>query len=330
MTCGLKYLFYYYLSLVTGGVLMKKHKISVIVLLILAMISLSIFGCGETSEKTSSSKEDDENTPDPVPIDVAMGYDFGAVLYSDGSVYEINGLPGPFRNEGDVIDIDCGWITNAYIGLKSDGTVVSNDYRIDDVEKWTDIVKIGMGNYSDSPIAGLKKDGTVVYVHTYKEGYDVVDEWTDVKDISVGDSNIAAITNSGEVLVAGENNHGACNVDDWGDYDIVQVSVGGGYTAGLLEDGTVITTELIGTDLVASKYIDEVEDWTDITQICAGLTQIAGIKSDGRVVVAHTGEYNYDVSGWENIVKLVSGEDALIGITEDGKVYITGDSSRYK
>lgn len=309
---------------------MKKHKISVIVLLTFALLSLSLIGCGETSEKTSSSKEDDENTPDPVPIDVALGYDCGAVLYSDGSAYEFNGLTGPFREGSDVIDIDCGWTRNAYIGLKSDGTVEATSYKIDDVDEWTDIIEIGMGNYSDSPIAGLKKDGTVVHDRTYDHNFDVVNEWSDVKDISVGSDNIAAITNSGEVLVAGNNDHGACNVDDWGDLDIVQVSAGGGYTAALLEDGTVITTELIGSDLVASKYIDEVEDWTDITQICAGITQIAGITSDGRVVVAHTGEYNYDVSGWENIVKLVSGEDALIGITEDGKVYITGDSSRYK
>ena len=157
------------------------------------MLSLSLIGCGEASGKTSSSIEADENIPDPIPIDVALGYDCGAVLYSNGSVYEINKPYGPFSNEKDLIDIDCGWITNAYIGLKSDGTVVSNDYRIDDVEKWTDIIKIGMGNYSDSPIAALKKDGTVVYVYTYKEGYDIVNEWTDVKDISVGDSNIAAI-----------------------------------------------------------------------------------------------------------------------------------------
>ena len=307
---------------------MKKHSISVIVLLVFAMLSLSIIGCGETSEKTSSSKEEDENTPDPVPIDVALGYDCGAVLYSDGSAYEFNGSNGPFNEGSDVIDIDCGWTRNAYIGLKSDGTVVATSYKIDGVAEWTDIIKIRMGNYSNSPIVGLKKDGTVVTNKKYD--FEEVNEWSDVKDISVGSDNIAAITNSGEVLVAGNNDHGACNVDDWSDLDIVQVSAGGGYTAALLEDGTVITTELIGPDLVASKYIDEVEDWTNITQICAGITQIAGITSDGKVVVASTGEYNYSVSGWENVVKLVGGEGALIGITENGEVYITGDSDRYK
>ncbi len=309
---------------------MKKHRISVIVLLSFAVLSLSLIGCGETSETSSSSNDPEENAPEPVPIDAAMGYDCGAVLYSDGSTYEFNGSAGPFSKESDVIDIDCGWTRNAYIGLKSDGTVVATSYKIDDVDEWSDIIEIGMGNFSDSPIAGLKKDGTVVHDRTYDHDFDVVNEWSDVKDISVGSDNIAALTNSGEVLVAGNNEHGACNVEDWSDLDIIQVSAGGGYTAGLLEDGTVVTTELIGSDLIAAKYLDEVNDWSDITQICAGITQIAGITSDGRVVVAHTGEYNYDVSGWENIVKLVSGEDALIGITEDGKVYITGDSSRYK
>lgn len=309
---------------------MKNYKKSVIVLLIFTMLSLALTGCGETSEKTSSSKENDENTPDPLPIDVALGYDCGAILYSDGSVYEINKPYGPFSNERDLIDIDCGWTSNEYIGLKSDGTVLYRSQYRSGPEKWTDIIKIGMGNYSDSPIAGLKKDGTVVHDRTYDHDYDVVNEWSDVKDISVGSSNIAAITNSGEVLVAGSNSHGACNVDDWGDLGIIQVCIGGGYTAGLLEDGTVITTEPIDSDLVALKYLDELEDWTDITQICAGTAQIAGITSDGRVVVAHADELDYNVDGWENIVKLFSGEDALIGITEDGKVYITGNSDRYK
>ena len=50
---------------------------------------------------------------------------------------------------------------------------------------------------------------------------------------------------------------------------------------------------------------------------------------DGRVVVAHTEEYNYDVSYWRDVVKLISGEDVLIGIRKDGKFYYAGDEERY-
>lgn len=309
---------------------MKKYKIGVSILLAFTMFSLIFICCGGTSEATSASSN---NTKRRV-VDICLGYDSAAALFSDGTAKKIkHGYYEEIssnKNWSGLVDIECGWTYDKFYGLRSDGTVVFGNNSLNDSDKWTDIIKIEMGNYSDSPLVGLKKDGTVVTNKDYD--FEEVNEWSDVKDISVCSSIIAAITNSGQVMVAtksGKDDHGACNVDDWDDLDIVQVSAGGGYTAALLEDGTVITTELIGSGLVAENYIDEVEDWTDITQICAGITQIAGITSDGRVVVAHTEEYNYDVSYWRDVVKLISGEDVLIGIRKDGKFYYAGDEERY-
>ena len=308
-------------------------------LALLICIGMYVLGNGEEEvpseepvvEKSTEAPVNDD-VEEPLAIDACAGYDTAAVLFSDGSAKKM-GDNSSERIGGeewrDLIDVECGWASNEFIGLKSDGTVVYDSQYQSEVGSWRDIVKIGMGNYPDSPIAGLKNDGTVVCNRTHDQDYADVTKWSDIKDISVSDSHIAAITKTGDVLVAGENDHGACNVDDWSDLDIVQVSAGGGYTAGLKADGTVITTELIGNGLIAEKYIHEVDNWTDITQVCAGLTQIAGITSEGKVVVAHNGDYNYDVSNWENVIKLISGNDALIGINKEGKVYFTGNRNQY-
>lgn len=90
----------------------------------------------------------------------------------------------------------------------------------------------------------------------------------------------------------------------------------GYFAAGLKEDGTVTAT---GT------YADQVADWEDVVYLETSENILAGITSDGSVLLAGTNaekmESAYAVSEWKNVTAVdFSIFDAMIALTSDGEI----------
>lgn len=162
-------------------------------------------------------------------------------LTKDGSVYSAysstEGSNGycPLTGWNDIIAIADG---GCYIaGLKSDGTVVVNNYGCSsklNVSDWKDIVAISAG----ASLFGLKKDGTVVSTDYV---YDL-SSWTDIISISADNYNsILGLKSDGTVVATGNGDYfGKLKVSTWS--DIVAIDIGCYFSIGLKADGTMVLT----------------------------------------------------------------------------------------
>ena len=78
------------------------------------------------------------------------------------------------------------------------------------------------------------------------------------------------------------------------------IAAGGLHTAALLQDGTVVSTQIPA----GSKYRSgqcEVSGWTDVVAIAAGQTHVLGLKADGTVLAAgENASGACDVGEWKS------------------------------
>ena len=134
-------------------------------------------------------------------------------------------------------------------------------------------------------------------------------------------NDIYGIRKDGKIVAVGDNNHGELNVYGW--EKICDVHPTGMSTIALTTDGRVKAT---GWGYVR---FDELELWTDIIQIDAGIP-IVGLKSDGTVCYTLLGaewSTDCDYSGlynWTDIKQVSVGYDHVVGLKSDGTVVAVG------
>lgn len=71
-----------------------------------------------------------------------------------------------------------------------------------------------------------------------------------------------------------------------------------------------------------------VSEWTDIVQIVGGSSFIAGLKSDGTVVIDGTFQGFMDssfIQSWRNVVFISAGFRSLAAVKFDGSVFFSGE-----
>ena len=98
------------------------------------------------------------------------------------------------------------------------------------------------------------------------------------------------------------------------------IAAGYHFVVGVKADGTCISS---GSD------IPNTAAWTDVVAVSSNGYDVAGLRSDGRVLCTDTG---LDVSGWKNIIQIDYNAEAwvddggqhLIGLTSDGTVVAAG------
>lgn len=208
-------------------------------------------------------------------------------LKSDGSVVTTGG--------SDKYDVS-SWTdivavigdTNLF-GLRSDGTVVmtgpyANGYWVE-VLSWNNIVEIACGR---SHVAGLKSDGTVVAVGDLAErsfsdpvrakmyrvdyGQCDVSSWTNIAAIYCGWNVTVGLKVDGTIIIAGEMREFPArtlsSIPQLNNLalifrDIVSVSVGGTYIAGLKSNGSITTMPIhnYGYEEHFKKNIHGVSNW---------------------------------------------------------------------
>ena len=86
-----------------------------------------------------------------------------------------------------------------------------------------------------------------------------------------------------------------------------------------------------GRVLIAGKFQEEkfgADDWSDITQIACGSDHVAGCKKDGAVLAVGCDRYGQCKTGsWKDIVSIACGDAHTAGVRRDGTVTACGDDS---
>lgn len=196
-----------------------------------------------------------------------------AGLKSDGTVYEL--FYGESRTLGwsGIVSISVG--NYGVIGVKSDGTVVTDDDTgvYDYMSDWHDIESIYVG------AIGLKKDGTIVVAPYIGEEYSsAISGWSNIVAVSAGSMHLVGLKGDGTVVAVGNNDYGQCDVGEW--EDIVAIATGPVHTVGLKADGTIIA---IGND---EQGINNLSQLSDVIAIVGNTSATVALKIDGTIVVA--------------------------------------------
>lgn len=148
---------------------------------------------------------------------------------------------------------------------------------------------------------------------------------------SISKTNSAMIRANGTVLVLGDDSEGQCDVSGW--QNIVEIALGEGFIVGLRSDGTVVAAgrnyvdDLLPRLGRAPEYGGQldVEGWTDIVHISAGLNHTLGLKRDGTVVaVGLNDDGQCDVGEWANIVQIIAANCQSYGLGQDGTLVYAG------
>jgi len=271
-----------------------------------------------------------------LPLDIASGETLsagaflfgirqnGTVVITPDVTLEAHAVVHEWR---DILSISA---TGAMVvGLKSDGTVVTNLVEAD-TSAWYDIVAVAMGGRGSPHIAGLKSDGTVVFAGENLAGHAHTHNWSNIVAISASMGNTAALRSDGTVVLAGSRQEDVWNdVSEW--RDIVAVSEGVVNVIGLQSNGRVVaagTFSPIGgfdrTDII----MDTINGWTDIIAIEATMSGVVGLRSDGTVVVASPNirHDNYlSIKEWRDIVAITTGSVFIAGLRSDGTVVAVYD-----
>lgn len=195
---------------------------------------------------------------------LAAGWEHCLLLRSDGTVAaygENNFGQTAVQPWEDVIAVSAG----AYhsLALRSDGTVAatgSNEYGQCNVSNWKDVVAIECGAWDSF---ALTSQGTVLHCGFSDDTQ--LSSLRQVKQITTGNASWAAIMEDGTLV---------CSVPSGKDElwrDCTDVALGLGWTAILLENGTLDCTDY------------DLSEWTDVIELSASTTLLVGICADGSL-----------------------------------------------
>ena len=251
----------------------------------------------------------------------------------------------------DIVDIAAG--SEHSLGLKADGTVLSvgANYREQcEVSGWSDVVQI---EARESVSAGLKSDGSVVMSGDVSDAMKEAENWKQVISIQLGKDYIAGLLSNKTIAVAGDGVVTQEQVNSWSDVeaiaaadetlfgmktdggivrtiysygtsgkedlkDLSQIVSGGGYLAGLKENGTVVTWGVSGADFGLAKTAE----WKKIVQLAASADGIMGLRDDGTVAVI--GENYKAAETWKDVAQIAMGEGIALAIKTDGSLLTAG------
>ena len=146
-----------------------------------------------------------------------------------------------------------------------------------------------------------------------------METWEDLPDWWFDHKCILGLREDGTVVEGGNKKEIAAHnrPEDWLDYDLsgwrdvvdVAMTPGGLELFGLKSDGTVYyaTSSKWSAE---NGHFSEVSEWTDIVQISASRYSIAGLRSDGTVVV--DGYLDNDLDGYRSQVEQWTGRGVRI------------------
>lgn len=219
------------------------------------------------------------------------------------------------------------------IGIKSNGTVISNSSAINTAtSSWTNISDVYV-NMPYGVIYGIKTDGTLVRANGSNPNVttSIIDSWTGIKQLVGHETCLFGLKTDGTIVYngtyTGVNGPSVSFVPaNWTNLKYISVTpidVDSGYYAliGIKNDGTLMgcgwqqTNEFNFTGL------------TNVVQVCAGYNCSAFLQADGTVAVR--GAMGLDTSSWTGITKIAMCTDGLVGLKSDGTLVKTGGMILY-
>lgn len=227
--------------------------------------------------------------------------------------------------------------------ILKDGSVRVVSYDTDylsSVSDWKNIKKVAIGS---GVVVGITNDGKIQCYAEHELSYDLstLMSLTHICDVCICDAInpknpdysglIICFSDEGTVYRAYAGGYNAY----WND-SCKAICASGNQFFILHDDGTVS-----GRDWESNPLVEE---WNDIVQIACGDTFVAGLKSDGTVVVdgscvfpALTGvtvlkgdgtfgkiDELFEVSNWKGIISISAGSHHLVGLKSDGTVVAVG------
>lgn len=190
-------------------------------------------------------------------------------------------------------------------------------------------------------LSGKRTDGSMFFLMS-PDMWDIkfkqVETWEDLPDWWFDHKCILGLREDGTVVEGGNKKEIAAHnrPEDWLDYDLsgwrdvvdVAMTPGGLELFGLKSDGTVYyaTSSKWSAE---NGHFSEVSEWTDIVQISASRYFIAGLRSDGTVVVDgyldnDLDGYRSQVEQWTDVVSVSIADFAFMGLKSDGSVVYAG------
>ena len=200
------------------------------------------------------------------------------------------------------------------VGLKKDGTVVSNESN-DDVSKMKSIQMIAAGH---DHILALKKDGTVVC--SGNDNACAVSDWKNVKRVYAGKNVSFGVQGDGKVLVAGDGS---------------EVKGMSGVQSIRANDQMIVIVRTEGRVQVIAKGKKEVPNGSHLSGVKdVALTQdgIFAIDQNHKIQWSLVNEEktSFDkatLARWQNIRFIAGQGDTLVGIDQNGRMTGIGDNS---
>jgi hypothetical protein len=207
------------------------------------------------------------------------------------------------------------------VGIKPDGTCITSGTDVPDVSGWTNIIAVSSNRYD---VAGLRSDGTVLCsdsrldVSGLKNIIQIDYNAESRVDGDVG-QHLVGLTSSQTVVAVGTNQYGDCNTSEWS--NIVDVAAGFYHTVGLRSDGTVVAC---GNNQQGQCNVAEWKDIIDVAAAryaTYGLTADGKILIAGQYE-----DFVPEVPHWDGVVAIIAGNeggsarDFVIGICRDGTI----------
>ena len=189
-------------------------------------------------------------------------------------------------------------------------------------------------------LSGKRTDGSMFFLmqpSNWDLKFKQVETWEDLPDWWFDHKCILGLREDGTVVEDGITKEYAAHAwpEDWLDYDLsgwrdvvdVAMTPTGFDLFGLKSDGTVYYATS-SKQSVENEFFAEVPEWTDIVQISVYRYYIAGLQSDGTIVVdGHGGlldDYIPQVERWTDIVSVSINRSGFMGLKSDGSVVFAG------
>lgn len=135
----------------------------------------------------------------------------------------------------------------------------------------------------------------------------------DVEQVSVSNLNTLFLKTDGSVVCEGDTYYCQDNLSAGEHNRYVEAT----------QNSTCVVNSRGGVDIYgASPLRDEVSSWNNISKLSGSASHLAGLTTDGTVVLA--GKSSDEVSGWNNVKKVVAIKNDTVALHKDGTVSYDG------
>lgn len=256
------------------------------------------------------------NLPSEHAIKVSEGSNFSIILMEDGTVTS-TGLIDKYQKEiskwNNIVDVAAG--SNHIVGVDKNGKVhyvgdnSDGQCNLDDFSNIKNIYCLPLAT------VGIDNDGNVHYAGKLV-GTKLLKKYTNVLDIDGNEDNLIVLKNDGTCdYIASYDNSIYSSILRW--KDIIDVTCGNDFFAGLKQDGTVEIVSL-------SLNEEEVESWNKMIAIDSGNDYLIGF--DGENIKGTGKNFYHQFESNETVLQTLPKVKNIVVDYDNKEVFVRFDS----